>query len=177
MVVIGSSIEDRRKFIENEKYLERKESPGNDLNGEIEFELYRLHGVWFPRLTSKTDVCPFDVLPLTLIRYISEKGKQDDTFLKKPVQVPGFPPVLLSFTKIRDDLINGIIQRIKTDGKEIENVESISVGHLPERNKQDELRIYLEYLLTNEPFYNHTIAEFFFKWKPLIDQKFTEMSG
>jgi hypothetical protein len=146
----------------------------------IRFELRRIsEKLWIPSIPENRGSNAYEVIPQLIIDYIVNQQRKTGVIEMKPgLRFPDIPGQVfdLIFEQSSPKYIWGIIQEFQENISEViypnrQAVKSASLDVGEKSDKQEVLKLVLYYLLNNQDYYTHVTAEFFYHWKPLIDNQ------
>ncbi|UCH96020.1 MAG: hypothetical protein JSV88_03995 [Candidatus Aminicenantes bacterium] len=162
-----------------------KRSPGetdtrtNTTRG-INFELTRVcENLWIPSIPGKPECNPYEIIPQPLIDYIVDYQVKTGVIEMKPgLRLPEVPGEVynLTFEKGNPKFIWGTIRKSHDVTPDFiyphQQANKSSFPALEENPEKSEvIKLLLHYLLSNDDYYKHVAAEFFYRWRPIIDSQ------
>jgi hypothetical protein len=146
----------------------------------IKFELRRVgENLWIPAIPEKVKYNAYKIIPQPLIDYIIDHHVSTGVIEMKPglrfVDIPGKIFDLI-FEKSSHIYIWGIIHTREDNLSDFlypnSQVIKDQFQDVDEKSdKKEVIKLLLYYLLNNPHYFSHIKAEFFYHWKPLVDNQ------
>lgn len=146
----------------------------------LEFELDRFgESFWVPTLPSRPGATFIsDEFPVELLDYIRKQPIDKDIInMAKSLRFARHKDVLFDLVFVLDGPkhISGVLHMRRDPAPDEPAVNEAALGDpddIAESLTDDgELQLLFKYLLTNKDFYNYIKADFYYRWKPFLDQQ------
>jgi len=145
----------------------------------IEYEL-NLFGknMWIPTIPENPGCNAYEFIPQDIVDFIVNcKSEIGIIKMLKGVELPGLKGRLfdLIFEKSAPGSFKGIIKEHKVDHSgflypDTRTEKGLFQG-VEDTGKEETMKLLFYYLMNDEEYFNQVSSEFYYKWKPLIDNK------
>ena len=146
----------------------------------LEFKLDRFgKSFWVPTLPSRPGASIVsDAFPAEISDYIRKQPMDKDIInMAKGLRFARHKDVLFDLVFVLDgpNHISGVLHKHRDPAPDEPAVNEVALGDPDDiaesLTDDEELQLLFKYLLTNKDYYNYIKADFYYRWKPFLDQQ------